>query len=159
MKNHRFLWLRNRTTDNRKCEKARNIKEKRTIEMFNTVSRQLVAHLSSQRDNFSSARDHRCDLLLSLSRKHFCFRDFLVRPEAHVFGEARFRRDGLQGCIWLGRCICSGDASISERFCLQGCICLVEIIPAEEKSKLGMNQAERNHPCGEKEQTGDESGR
>lgn len=42
MKNHRFLWLRNRTTDNRKCEKARNIKEKRTIEMFNTVLKQLV---------------------------------------------------------------------------------------------------------------------
>ena len=37
MKNHRFLWLRNRTTDNRKCEKARNIKEKRTIEMFKPV--------------------------------------------------------------------------------------------------------------------------
>ena len=37
MKNHRFLWLRNRTTDNRKCEKSRNIKEKRTIEMFSTV--------------------------------------------------------------------------------------------------------------------------
>lgn len=37
MKNHRFPWLRNRTTDNRKCEKACNIKEKRTIEMFNTV--------------------------------------------------------------------------------------------------------------------------
>lgn len=37
MKNHRFLWLRNRTTDNRKCEKARNIKEKRTIEMFNPI--------------------------------------------------------------------------------------------------------------------------
>ena len=36
MKNHRFLWLRNRTTNNRKCEKARNIKEKRTIEMFNS---------------------------------------------------------------------------------------------------------------------------
>lgn len=36
MKNHRFLWLRNRTTNNRKCEKARNIKEKRTIEMFST---------------------------------------------------------------------------------------------------------------------------
>lgn len=51
MKNHRFPWLRNRTTDNRKCEKACNIKEKRTIEMFNTVSKQLVAHLSSQRDN------------------------------------------------------------------------------------------------------------
>lgn len=51
MKNHRFPWLRNRTTDNRKCEKARNIKEKRTIEMFNTVLKQLVELLSSQRDN------------------------------------------------------------------------------------------------------------
>ena len=51
MKNHRFLWLRSRTTDNRKCEKARNIKGKRTIEMFNTVSKQLVEHHSSQRDN------------------------------------------------------------------------------------------------------------
>ena len=47
MKNYRFLWLKNRTTDNRKCEKARNIKEKRTIEMFNTASKPLVAHLSS----------------------------------------------------------------------------------------------------------------
>ena len=37
MKNHRFPWLRNRATDNRKCEKARNIKEKRTIEMFSQV--------------------------------------------------------------------------------------------------------------------------
>ena len=51
MKNHRFLWLRNRTTDNRKCEKARNIKEKRTIEMFSTVSRRQEEHHSSQRDN------------------------------------------------------------------------------------------------------------
>ena len=51
MKNHRFLWLRNRTTNNRKCEKARNIKEKRTIEMFNTALKQLVELLSSQRDN------------------------------------------------------------------------------------------------------------
>lgn len=52
MKNHRFLWLRNRTTDNRKCEKARNIKEKRTIEMFNQVSKQLDVLRSSQRDNY-----------------------------------------------------------------------------------------------------------
>ena len=51
MKNHRFPWLRNRTTDNRKCEKARNIKEKCTIEMFNTVSKQLVEHHSSQNVN------------------------------------------------------------------------------------------------------------
>lgn len=56
MKNHRFPWLRNRTTDNRKCEKARNIKEKRTIEMFNTVSKQLVEHHSSQRDNICNSK-------------------------------------------------------------------------------------------------------
>ena len=48
MKNHRFLWLRNRTTDNRKCEKARNIKEKRTIEMFSTDSRKQEEQASSQ---------------------------------------------------------------------------------------------------------------
>lgn len=57
MKNHRFLWLRNRTTNNRKCEKARNIKEKRTIEMFNTVSRQLVEHHSSLNVNFKVIRE------------------------------------------------------------------------------------------------------
>ena len=51
MKNHRFPWLRNRTTDNRKCEKARNIKEKRTIEMFSTVSKLHVVHHSSARDS------------------------------------------------------------------------------------------------------------
>lgn len=58
MKNHRFPWLRNRTTDNRKCEKARNIKEKRTIEMFNTDLKQLVELHSSQNVNFSYARDN-----------------------------------------------------------------------------------------------------
>ena len=58
MKNHRFLWLRNRTTNNRKCEKARNIKEKRTIEMFNTVSKQLVALRSSASANLTYPRDN-----------------------------------------------------------------------------------------------------
>lgn len=61
MKNHRFPWLRNRTTDNRKCEKARNIKEKRTIEMFNTVSKQLVEHLSSLNDNSTEYRKRATD--------------------------------------------------------------------------------------------------
>ena len=51
MKNHWFPWLRNRTTDNRKCEKARNIKEKRTIEMFSTAWRLHAVHRSSPRDN------------------------------------------------------------------------------------------------------------
>ena len=54
MKNHRFLWLRNRTTNNRKCEKARNIKEKRAIEMFNTASKPPVALPSSPSANSSS---------------------------------------------------------------------------------------------------------
>ena len=54
MKNHRFLWLRNRTTNNRKCEKARNIKEKRTIEMFSTASKPPVARLSSASADFNS---------------------------------------------------------------------------------------------------------
>ena len=72
-----------------------------------------------------------------------------------VSGGARFRRDGLQGCSWLGRSICNGDASVLVRICLQGCICLVEIIPAEKKSKLGMNPGGRNNPCGEKERAGD----
>ena len=71
MKNHRFLWLRNRTTDNRKCEKARNIKEKRTIEMFNTVSKQLVAHLSSQRDNLQLNNAKK-------ARKYAIFRAFSI---------------------------------------------------------------------------------
>ena len=56
MKNHRFLWLRNRTTNNRKCEKARNIKEKRTIEMFNTASKPPVALRSSASADLSEYR-------------------------------------------------------------------------------------------------------
>ena len=46
-----IFWLRNRTTENRKGKKARNIKGKRQSKNFNTVSRQLVARLSSARDN------------------------------------------------------------------------------------------------------------
>ena len=71
MKNHRFLWLRNRTTDNRKCEKARNIKEKRTIEMFSTVSKQLVAHLSSASDNLQLKNAKK-------ARKYAIFRAFSI---------------------------------------------------------------------------------
>ena len=59
MKNHRFPWLRNRTTDNRKCEKARNIKEKCTIEMFNTASKPpaaLRSSASADRTQFYSSK-------------------------------------------------------------------------------------------------------
>ena len=71
MKNHRFPWLRNRTTDNRKCEKARNIKEKRTIEMFSTVSKQLVAHRSSASDNLQLKNAKK-------ARKYAIFRAFSI---------------------------------------------------------------------------------
>ena len=69
MKNHRFLWLRNRTTDNRKCEKARNIKEKRTIEMFSPVSRPPVALRSSASDNLQLKNAKK-------ARKYAIFRAF-----------------------------------------------------------------------------------
>ena len=51
MKKGRFLWSAHRITEKQKAGKARNIKEKRTIEMFNTVSKQLVALRSSASDN------------------------------------------------------------------------------------------------------------
>ena len=73
MKNHRFPWLRNRTTDNRKCEKARNIKEKRTIEMFSTVSKQLVVLRSSASDNLQLNNAKK-------ARKYAIFRAFSM-PE------------------------------------------------------------------------------
>ena len=71
MKNHRFPWLRNRTTNNRKCEKARNIKEKRTIEMFNTVSKPLVALRSSASDNLQLKNAKK-------ARKYAIFRAFSI---------------------------------------------------------------------------------
>ena len=82
MKNHRFLWLRNRTTNNRKCEKARNIKEKRTIEMFNQVSKPLVEHHSSLRDNYL-ARELQFKEITNLrtSVLGFFFFDSVRRPE------------------------------------------------------------------------------
>ena len=58
MKNHRFLWLRNRTTDNRKCEKARNIKEKRTIEMFKEDLRLAAGMTTNMIANMSKEGKH-----------------------------------------------------------------------------------------------------
>lgn len=51
MKKGRFLWSAHRITEKQKAGKARNIKEKRQLKNFNTVSKQLVELLSSQRDN------------------------------------------------------------------------------------------------------------
>ena len=47
----RFLWSAHRITEKQKAGKARNIKEKQLKNSRNTVSKQLVELLSSQRDN------------------------------------------------------------------------------------------------------------
>ena len=80
MKNHRFLWLRSRTTNNRKCEKARNIKEKRTIEMFNTDSKKQEERASSPRDNWARFSIK----LLQKPRKIKDFRGFLIPKRADM---------------------------------------------------------------------------
>ena len=51
MKKGRFLWSAHRITEKQKAGKARNIKEKQLKNSRNTVSKQLVVHLSSARDN------------------------------------------------------------------------------------------------------------
>ena len=56
MKKGRFLWSAHRITEKQKVRKAWNIKEKQLKNSRNTVSKQLVELLSSQRDNFSEKR-------------------------------------------------------------------------------------------------------
>ena len=51
MKKCRFLWSAHRITERQKAGKSRSIKGKQLKNSRNTVSKQLVAHLSSQRDN------------------------------------------------------------------------------------------------------------
>ena len=71
MKKGRFLWSAHRITEKPKAGKARNIKEKQLKNSRNTVSKQLVAHLSSQRDNKKVYKNFRKAL------KTQCFRGFL----------------------------------------------------------------------------------
>ena len=56
MKKGRFLWSAHRIAEKQKVRKARNIKGKQLKNSRNTVSKQLVELLSSQRDNFSEKR-------------------------------------------------------------------------------------------------------
>ena len=58
MKKGRFLWSAHRITEKQKVRKARNIKEKQLKNSRNTVSKQLVALRSFQRDNYLE-RDNR----------------------------------------------------------------------------------------------------
>lgn len=50
MKKGRFLWSAHRITEKQKAGKARNIKEKRQLKNFNTVSKQREERRSSVRD-------------------------------------------------------------------------------------------------------------
>lgn len=54
MKKDRFLWSAHRITERQKAGKARSIKGKQLKNSRNTVSKQLVELLSSQRDNIIS---------------------------------------------------------------------------------------------------------
>ena len=58
MKKGRFLWSAHRITEKQKVRKARNIKEKQLKNSRSTVSKQLVALRSFQRDNYLE-RDNR----------------------------------------------------------------------------------------------------
>ena len=69
MKKGDFLWSAYRITEKQKAGKARNIKEKQLKNSRNTVSKQLVEHRSSQRDNLSF------NIVLSIPGA-ICFRDF-----------------------------------------------------------------------------------
>lgn len=62
MKKGRFLWSAHRITEKQKAGKARNIKEKQLKNSRSTVSKQLVAHHSSARDNLrnSDLRSNPC---------------------------------------------------------------------------------------------------
>ena len=51
MKKGRFLWSAHRITERQKAGKARSIKGKQLKNLRSTVSKQLVEHLSSLRDN------------------------------------------------------------------------------------------------------------
>ncbi len=56
MKKDRFLWSAHRITERQKAGKARSIKGKQLKNSRNTVSKQLVELLSSQRDSLSEKR-------------------------------------------------------------------------------------------------------
>lgn len=72
MKKGRFLWSAHRITKKQKAGKARNIKEKQLKNSRNTVSKPLVVHHSSQRDNFSAGTYFRKFIPEALASGIFC---------------------------------------------------------------------------------------
>jgi len=61
MKKGRFLWSAHRITERQKAGKARSIKGKQLKNSRNTVSKQLVALLSSANDNLRDGHEP-CDV-------------------------------------------------------------------------------------------------
>ena len=82
MKKGRFLWSAHRITEKQKAGKARNIKEKQLKNSRSQVSKQLVEHHSSQRDNYL-ARELQFKEITNLrtSVLGFFFFDSVRRPE------------------------------------------------------------------------------
>lgn len=82
MKKGRFLWSAHRITERQKAGKARSIKGKQLKNSRNTVSKQLVEHHSSQRDNYL-AREIQFKEITNLrtSVLGFFFFDSVRRPE------------------------------------------------------------------------------
>ena len=71
MKKGRFLWSAHRITEKQKAGKARNIKEKQLKNSRSTVSKQLVAHLSSASANLQLNNAKK-------ARKYAIFRAFSI---------------------------------------------------------------------------------
>lgn len=67
MKKGRFLWSAHRITERQKAGKAQSIKGKQLKNSRNTVSKPLVVHHSSQRDNHLSFYDLSKPLFTRLS--------------------------------------------------------------------------------------------
>ena len=82
MKKGRFLWSAHRITERQKDGKARSIKGKQLKNSRSTVSKQLVEHHSSQRDNYL-ARELQFKEITNLrtSVLGFFFFDSVRRPE------------------------------------------------------------------------------
>ena len=80
MKKGRFLWSAHRITEKQKAGKARNIKEKRQLKNFSTVSKQLVALRSSARDNLELYIEFWKALRTQCFRGFFLYLSFGEKP-------------------------------------------------------------------------------
>lgn len=148
MKNHRFLWLRNRTTDNRKCEKARNIKEKRTIEMFSTVSKKQEERRSSQRDN-PFCNPERLTAIQSqfITPQEIILGSFLCPPQNN---RKRFRNSLCGNDFWFIEDFVRSDLDAIER--LQSEFSQIELLSSTPEAyfkQLKIDDKILPHHCGD----------